>query len=151
MERSGVERPEVFMTKDCIDELQIEANEQKVALVLIIEDNPAQQRLFWLIKDAVGMIPCVVGNSAEALEAVSHARFNLIMLNLHIPHVEALECARKIRLLEAERGTKTPIIAVTANAMPGDRERCLDAGMDDYLAKPFPLVLLKEKIIQWAA
>jgi len=139
------------MTKDIVDELQAKAANLNVALVLIIEDNPSEQRLFWLIKDAVGMVPCVVGNTSDALVAVEYARFNLILLDLQMPNVEAIECAKRIRHIELERGTKTPIIAVTAHAMPGDREKCISAGMDDYLAKPFPLTLLKEKIAQWAA
>ncbi|MBC7997871.1 MAG: response regulator [Leptolyngbya sp.] len=139
------------MFRDEIEKLQIKAMKSNSALVLVIEDNPSQQRFFSLIEENVGMVCCVVDSCSTALELLKYVRFNLIMLDLQMPSVEAIHCAREIRLLEFESGFKTPIIAVTANAMPGDREKCLDAGADDYLPKPFPLVQLKKMIAQWAA
>jgi CheY-like chemotaxis protein len=67
-----------------------------------------------------------------------------------LPHIDGLECTKKIRKIEEERGVHTPIIAITADAMPGTREKCIEAGMDDYLAKPFSLNELTDKISSWA-
>lgn len=142
---------EVYMTKSDLEKLRATAVDLNVFFVLIIENNPSEQRLFWLIKEAVGMVPCVVDGSSAALEAMNSVSFNLIILNLQMPEIEALECAKQIRQLELEHRIKTPIIAVTAHAMSGDREKCINAGMDDYLAKPFSLALLKGMIAKWAA
>ncbi len=139
------------MFRDDIEKLQIKAMNTNSALVLVIEENPSQQRFFSLIEDNVGMVSCIVDSCSTALELLKYVRFNLIMLDLQMPNIEAIRCAKEIRLFERERGTKTPIIAVTANVMPGDREKCLEAGMDDYLPKPFPLAQLREMIAQWAA
>ncbi|MFA6209600.1 MAG: response regulator [Candidatus Obscuribacterales bacterium] len=139
------------MTRDDVEKLEAKAMKSNSALVLIIEEKLSEQHFFKLIEKAVGMVCCVVSNRANALEALHYGHFNLIMLDLQIPNIEAIECAKEIRLLELKRGIKTPIIAVTAHAMPEDRQKCLDAGMDDYLSKPFSLSLLKNKIAEWAA
>jgi CheY-like chemotaxis protein len=120
-------------------------------LVLIVEDNEMQQRLYNLVKDEVGMIPYIVRSSQEAVLAAEALDFNLIIIDLHMPHIDGIECAKLLQELDRKRGTKTPTIAVTANAMLGDREKCMSAGMDDYLSKPFTLVELKKKISNWAA
>lgn len=117
--------------------LKATANDLQFALALIIEQNPSEQGLFSLIQESVGMVPRVVSNTADALEAIKYLRFNLIILNLQMPKFEGVECAKQIRHLEQARGTKTPMVAVTAHPMPCDRDKCLSAGMDDYLAKPF--------------
>ena len=121
------------------------------ALVLIIEDNLKQQKLYRLIKDETGMLPCIVSTCEEGMEAAKFVNFNLIILDLGMPNAGAIECAKKIQEIERKRGIRTPIITVTARAMSGDREKCLDAGMDDYLSKPFSIVELREKISIWAA
>jgi CheY-like chemotaxis protein len=139
------------MTRDECKKLQGKAKELNASLVLIIEEKLSEQRLFSLIEETVGMVCCLVSNCSEALEALTHVRFNLIILDLQIPSVEATECAKKIRSLELKCGIKTPIIAVTAHAMPGDRKKCLEAGMDDYLSKPFELAQLEKMIAQWTA
>lgn len=120
-------------------------------LVLIVEANEMQQRLFRLVKDEVEMIPYITGSSQEALLAAEAIDFNLIIIDLQIPRNDGIECAKLLQELDRKRGTKTPAIAVTAHAMPGDREKCISAGMNDYLSKPFTLVELKKKIANWAA
>ncbi len=120
-------------------------------LVLIVDDNETQQELYHLVKDEVGMIPYIVCSSQEAVSAAEALDFNLIIIDLHMPHIKGIECAKQLQKLDRRRGTKTPTIAVTANAMLGDREKCMRAGMDDYLSKPFTLVELKKKISNWAA
>jgi CheY-like chemotaxis protein len=124
--------------------------ETRKALVLVIEDDLNQQRLYTLIQDEVGMIPCIVSNCEDGLRAAEFLEFDLIILDLQMPKVTGLECAQKIQEIERKRGIRTPIIAITAHAMAGDREKCMDAGMDDYISKPFTLDQLKEKISIWA-
>ncbi len=120
-------------------------------LVLIVEEDEMEQRLYHLVKDEVGMIPYIVRSSQEAVSAAEALDFNLIIIDLQMPHISGVECAKQLQELDRKRGTKTPTIAVTANAMLGDREKCMSAGMDDYLSKPFTLVELQEKISNWAA
>ena len=139
------------MNKADLEKLAKARHETGKVLVLVIEDDHIQQRIYSLIKDEVGIIPCIVSTCADAIEAAELLKFNLIILNLQMPHARGTECARKIQELERSRGTRTPIIAVTAHAMAGDREKCMKAGMDDYLSMPLALAALKEKISTWAA
>ncbi len=121
------------------------------ALVLIVEDDKLQQKLYSLIATQVRMIPTIVYCCSDAIKAASESQFDLIFLDLQIPDADGIECSVRLRSLDCVRDNKTPIIAVTAHAMPGDRERCLDAGMDDYLSKPFTLIELKDKIFHWSS
>lgn len=120
-------------------------------LVLIVEDDRLQQKLYNLIAEQVQMTPVIVASCRDAVEAAAGSRFDLIFLDLQMPDASGIECADRLRLVPNVRDNSTPIIAVTAHAMPGDRERCLNAGMDDYLSKPFTLLELKNKISQWSA
>jgi CheY-like chemotaxis protein len=138
------------MNNSDLEKLAKARHETQKALVLIIEDDPNQQRLYALIQDEVGMISCIVGDCEDGMKAAEFLEFNLIILDLQMPKVAGLECAQKIQDMERKRGIRTPIIAITAHAMAGDREKCMDAGMDDYISKPFTLAELKEKISIWA-
>ncbi|MBA4076132.1 MAG: hypothetical protein C0508_13900 [Cyanobacteria bacterium PR.023] len=119
-------------------------------LVLIVEDDKLQQKLYNLIAEQVQMMPVIVDSCRDAVEAAASSHFDLIFLDLQMPDANGIECADRLRLVPNVRDNGTPIIAVTAHAMPGDRERCLSAGMDDYLSKPFTLLELKNKISQWS-
>ena len=81
------------------------------------------------------------------MEASERLDFDVIIMDLRLPSDSGIACTKKLQELDLERGTKTPKLAVTAHAMPGDREKCLNAGVDDYLSKPFALGDLKEKIL----
>jgi len=122
----------------------------KKALVLIIEDNPAQQHLYKVIADELNIIPCIVGNCSEAIAYSEFLHFDLILMDVELPDLDGFQCAKAIQKKELERGRRAPMVAVTAHAMIGDRERYLEAGMDDYLSKPFALQELKDKIAIWA-
>src|SRR5690606_23262985 len=93
----------------------------------------------------------IVDNGQKAIEAVANERFDLVLMDLQMPDVGGCEAAQQIRQREQQTGTpRVPIVAMTAEAMKGDRERCLAAGMDDYLAKPIgsdDLFLIIQKII----
>ncbi len=117
--------------------------------VLIIEDDLLQRKLYKLIATQVQMKPTIVGDAAAAVIAAGQSDFALVIMDLQMPDSDGFLCAQSLRQLPRISGNGTPIIAVTAHAMQGDRERCLAAGMDDYLSKPFTLLELRTKIAQW--
>jgi len=124
--------------------------------VLIVEDNFINQKLAVRMAEKLGYHPDVVDNGKEALTALAKENYALILMDCQMPVMDGFEATRLIREREtatrSERQTShIPIIAVTANAMQGDREHCLAAGMDDYLAKPIQLDTLRAVLHRWAA
>ena len=90
-------------------------------------------------------------NGQLALDALAHAHFAVVLMDMQMPVMDGLEATRRIRAREAaEARARTPIIAMTANAMQGDRERCLAAGMDDYISKPINADELFRQLERWA-
>ncbi|HVW01131.1 MAG TPA: response regulator, partial [Planctomycetaceae bacterium] len=104
--------------------------------VLLAEDSDLNQRLAMGLLRKWGHTVEVVDNGLEAIEAWKRARFDLILMDVQMPEVDGLDATRTIRSREAVQGGHIPIIALTAHALAGDRERCLSAGMDAYVAKP---------------
>ncbi len=103
--------------------------------ILLVEDNPVNQRVATLLLQKLGYSPSFALNGAEALAAVARETFDVLLLDVQMPVMDGLECARRLRAEYPE--PKRPwIIAMTANALEGDREICLAAGMDDYTSKP---------------
>jgi PAS domain S-box-containing protein len=120
-------------------------------LVLIAEDNPVNQSLALKQMRQLGYRARLVGNGVEALdEVVSYpGQYTLILMDCHMPVMDGYEATRLIRQNEVNTGRHVPIIAMTANAMQGDREKCLAAGMDDYLSKPVSLDVLRDVLKWW--
>jgi PAS domain S-box-containing protein len=118
--------------------------------ILVAEDNEVNQLVFTQILSETGMTFQIVGNGRLAVEAVRDGRPRMVLMDVSMPEMNGMEATGAIRALEAERGGHTPIIGVTAHALKGDRERCLEAGMDDYLPKPISPKALQEKIARWA-
>jgi CheY-like chemotaxis protein len=115
--------------------------------VLVAEDNPVNQKLAQHLLERRGHTPIVVTNGREAVTAASGDRFDLILMDLQMPEMDGFEATSLIRTHEREtRIARVPIIALTAHAMQGDRQRCLDAEMDGYVAKPIKPVELFEVI-----
>ncbi len=107
------------------------------ANILLVEDNFSNQQIIILyIKNEVMKID-VAFNGKEALDKFGKAKYDLILMDVQMPIMDGFKATQKIRELEKSTGTHTPIIAVTANAFPEDKERCLASGMDDYISKPF--------------
>ncbi|HUQ95216.1 MAG TPA: ATP-binding protein [Bryobacteraceae bacterium] len=117
-------------------------------LVLIVEDNLVNQKVAQRLVEKAGFGTYVVSNGRLAVEALELRQFSLILMDCHMPEMDGYEATGLIRRNEDNR--RTPIIAMTANAMKGDRERCLDAGMDDYLTKPVREDELKTVLDRWA-
>lgn len=103
--------------------------------VLIVEDNPVNQRVAVGLVTRLGHTADIAGNGQAAVEAVQAENYDVIFMDIHMPVMDGIEATRAIRSLPGDKG-HTPIIAMTAKALSGDRENCLAAGMDDYLPKP---------------
>lgn len=105
--------------------------------VLLAEDNPVGQMITTEFVEALGLCTVAVDRGDRALEVATHEQFDVILMDCHLPELDGFEVTRRIRAAESAGGrTPVKIIALTANAMQGDRERCLKAGMDDYVSKP---------------
>ena len=112
------------------------ARPSAVLSVLLAEDNLVNQRLAKRLLEKRGHVVTTAGTGGEAVAHASAARFHVILMDLQMPDMDGFETTAQIRLLEKTGGTHTPIIALTAHAMKGDRERCLAAGMDAFVNKP---------------
>jgi signal transduction histidine kinase/CheY-like chemotaxis protein/ligand-binding sensor domain-containing protein len=114
--------------------------------ILVAEDNPINQKLARAMLIKMGHEVTLVENGADALAKWSQARFDLIFMDVQMPEMDGFEATRQIRDRESSRHTHIPIIAMTANAMQGDRELCVASGMDDYVSKPISRRALTEAI-----
>jgi CheY-like chemotaxis protein len=104
--------------------------------ILMAEDNRVNQLLAVRLIEKKGHTVAVAENGREALSMIGHERFDLVLLDVQMPEMDGFSVARIIREREQDTGEHLPLIALTANSMSGDRERCLTAGMDDYISKP---------------
>ncbi len=121
------------------------------ASILLAEDNAVNQRLMIGILKKRGHFVTTVDNGRKVLEALRSQQFDLILMDVQMPELDGLEATRAIRLAEQETEGHIPIIALTAHAMKGDRELCIEAGMDDYLTKPVEPKAVHEIIAQWTS
>lgn len=113
--------------------------------ILLAEDNRMNRVLAIKLLERRGHRVTAAFNGAEAIEALERESFDVVLMDVHMPEVDGLEATRRIRACADERRT-VPIIAVTAHTAPDDRERCLDAGMDDFVEKPLRIDALTEAI-----
>ncbi|MBN9251620.1 MAG: response regulator [Mesorhizobium sp.] len=117
--------------------------------ILVAEDNEVNQLVFTQILSETGYSFEIVANGRLAVDAYDRLNPRMILMDVSMPEMNGHEATGKIRDLEAARGTHVPIVGVTAHALKGDRERCLEAGMDDYLPKPISPKALMAKVDRW--
>ena len=111
--------------------------------ILLAEDNPVNQRVAMVMLRKLGHQVSVVDDGEQAVARAEAETFDLALMDVQMPHLDGLEASARIRARAAQAGKpRLPIIAMTAHAMKGDRERCLEAGMDDYMSKPIRLAEL---------
>ncbi|MBU3054895.1 ATP-binding protein [Pseudomonas indica] len=115
--------------------------------VLLVEDNPVNQTVIEAMLRSLGYSVSLVGDGAQAVRRVENQAFDAILMDCRLPVLDGYEATRQIRRLDG--GAGVPIIALTANALQGDREICLAAGMNDYLAKPFKRADLQQVLQRW--
>jgi CheY-like chemotaxis protein len=117
--------------------------------VLLAEDNLVNQKVGVRLLERLGHTVALVSNGAEALEAFGCNTFDVILMDIQMPAMDGYDATRAIRAREGCTAGHVPIIALTAHAMHGDRQICMDAGMDDYLSKPIQTRELCETLARW--
>ncbi|MCZ6800885.1 MAG: response regulator [Nitrospirae bacterium] len=129
--------------------------------ILLVEDNPVNQKVTLGLLKKMGIEVCCAMNGKEAIDTAFSQHFDLILMDWQMPEMDGLQATQEIRKREKQRLEKdvgrseyqipyhVPIVAMTANAMQGDREKCLEAGMDDYLSKPINSDMLSQAIDRW--
>jgi hypothetical protein len=135
--------PQVLITRHVVDEKRVDLD------VLLVEDNLVNQKLAVTLLQRWGHRVTVAENGVVALERWAAQRFDVILMDMMMPVMDGLEATRQIRGLETDR--HIPIVAMTANAMESDRQRCLEAGMDDYIAKPIKAQELQDLLQRLAS
>ena len=119
--------------------------------ILVVEDQPINQMFLCTLLERLGHTYVACKDGLEALDAMAREEFLVVLMDCQMPRMDGYESARQRRQFEQENASRrVPIIAVTAHAVPGDRERCMAAGMDDYLTKPFTKQQIVEVLSRWA-
>ena len=118
--------------------------------ILLVEDNSVNQQVTLGMLKALGCRSDIAGNGQEALDAIAREPYDLVLMDCQMPVLDGYEATRILRTRERESGRgRLTVVALTANALPGDSDRCLAAGMDDYLSKPFTIQKLHETLAKW--
>lgn len=134
--QSGEASPAPHAVSDLTAPIAVESPPARPLGVLLAEDTPANQRLIERILHKRGHAVTVARNGREAIELARRERFDVVLMDVQMPVMDGFQATAEIRQFEDPQKSRVPIIAMTAHAMKGDRQRCLAAGMDDYLAKP---------------
>jgi len=132
---AAVQRP-ALITKHALGEKEQQLN------ILLAEDNPVNQRVATRVLEKRGHKVTIAVNGREAVEKWKQSRYDVVLMDIQMPEMDGFEATAAIRKLEEERGFHQPIIAMTAHALKGDREKCLEAGMDEYVPKPIKAKVL---------
>jgi two-component system, sensor histidine kinase len=118
--------------------------------ILVVEDNAVLQKVIELFSAKCGVVPHICGSGAQAVEAVKNGgSYALILMDWKLPDMDGLECTKLIREIQSQRNVLTPVIAMTASVLAGDKQKCLDAGMNDYMSKPFSSEQFKDMVFRW--
>jgi len=141
--------PRTTATRNAAHEL-LNLLAERHAHILVAEDNLTNQQVALSILKHLGLRADAVANGAEAIQALVSQSYDLVLMDVQMPVMDGMEATRQIRRDEAASGhPRLPIIAMTANAMLGDREKCLEAGMDDYLSKPVSPQMFATALDKW--
>ena len=135
---------------EVLDEKAVQSADHAKARILVVEDNEVNRTLAIMQLEALGHTVEGVASGEQALQITKQGHFDLILMDCQMPELDGYDTTRRIRELE-EPNQRTPIIALTAHAMKGDRERCLEAGMDDYISKPYTQEVLAVALNNWLA
>jgi CheY-like chemotaxis protein len=117
--------------------------------VLVVEDDKSNQIVFSTLLKNMGLDFDLAETGRQAIEAVRQRTYAIILMDIRMPELDGLEATKTIRSLGSVNGKQIPIVAVTAQAMDGDKERCIWAGMSDYISKPFTREELEKTIFRW--
>ena len=120
------------------------------ARVLVAEDSKGSQMVVEVLLKKAGCEVRLVDDGAQALKAAGEEMFDVILMDMSMPNMDGIESTRRIRAMEGE-GSKTPIIAMTANAFADDRQACMEAGMDDFITKPISMDGLLDRLVHWVS
>ena len=122
-------------------------------VVLVVDDHPVNQEVLVRQLELLGVAADTAEDGEEALEAWLAKPYAAVLADIHMPRMDGYELTQRLRAIEAERhdATRTPVVAVTANAMKGEEDRCLAAGMDAYLVKPVNIDVLRATLVRWFA
>jgi len=121
---------------------------QKSARVLVAEDNFINQEIIRAVLGMLGLAPDLVGDGLEAVRSATEGNYDLIFMDMQMPGLDGYEATQRIRA-SGTKQARVPIIAMTANALIGDREKCIESGMDDYISKPIDTVALVGMLQRW--
>jgi CheY-like chemotaxis protein len=127
----------------------VETQHQSQPRILVVEDNPVNQKLAVRLLEKMGYRADIAANGREALKALERISYDAVLMDCQMPEMDGFEATLQIRQRDRQKGIHTPIIAVTAHAMKGDRERCLMVGMDGYISKPVKPEELKTALARW--
>jgi CheY-like chemotaxis protein len=117
--------------------------------ILLVEDNEVNRKVAVRMLQKLGCEVDIATDGRQAIDKTAQQRYDIVFMDVYMPELDGYEATRLIRQREEATGSHQVIIAMTANAMEGDRELCLKAGMDDYLAKPFREADLRQTIARW--
>ena len=127
-----------------------ERRDQLSARVLVAEDSQGSQMVAKILLEKMGCEVRLANDGAEAVQAASEENFDVILMDMSMPSMDGLEATRRIRAMKGKIA-KVPVIAMTANAFTEDRQKCLDAGMSDFLAKPINIDSLIDRLVHWVS
>jgi len=128
-------------------EIEIDMSKIQGKKILVVEDNVMNQKVALRHLEKIGLKPIAVANGLEALDLMNHVHFDLVLMDCQMPELDGYETTKIIRSKKDKAYCQIPIVGLTANAIVGEREKCLAAGMDDYLTKPFDVKDLKQKLV----
>lgn len=150
----GRQSPCVEVEKDCTQTIETPASiqeaEQQGRLILVAEDNLVNQDVISRQLKTLGYLCIVAADGIEAERMYELHQYSMILTDCHMPRRDGYELAKILKKKQKEQGNFIPVIAITANALLGESEKCYDAGMDDYLAKPVELSKLRQALDQWS-